>query len=81
MRILPMRISEWMEVYNTGFGLMGEQGTEAIHAHFHKLYRAYGSMVNKVQRMKCIMQEHYLPVCPRLKSMRPEKQVALRHSI
>ena len=69
MHILEMHISEWMSTYNAGFGLMGEQGTEAIYAHFNKLYRTYGSMVNKLQRLKCIMQEH----CPRLKSMRPEK--------
>ena len=29
MHILEMHISEWM---SAGFGLMGEQGTEAIHA-------------------------------------------------
>ena len=57
-----MHISEWMSTYNAGFGLMGEQGTEAIHAHFNKLYRMYDSMVNKVQRLTCIMQEHYLSV-------------------
>ena len=54
-------------------GLMGEQGTEAIHNHFSQLYRTYSSMANKVQRLKCIMQEHYLSVCLRLKSLRPER--------
>ena len=43
---------------------MGEQGTEAMHAHFNKLCMTYGSMVNKVQRLKCIMQEHRLCECP-----------------
>ena len=37
---------------------MGEQGTEAMHAHFNKLYSAYDSMVNKVQRLKCITDQN-----------------------
>ena len=57
MHILEMHIIEWMSTYNAGLGLMGEQGTEAIHAH-------YGCMANKVQWLKCIMQEHHLSVCP-----------------
>lgn len=31
-----MHVIEWMSTYNAGFGLMGEQGTEAVHAHFNK---------------------------------------------
>lgn len=73
MHLLEHHVSEWVDMYNAGFGLMGEQGTEAIHNHFNQLYRTYGSMVNKVERLKCIMQEHYLSVCPRLQSLRPEK--------
>ena len=60
MHILEMHNIEWMSTYNAGFGLMGEQGTDAIHAHFNKLYRIYGCMENKVQRLNCIMQEHHL---------------------
>ena len=74
MHLIEHHVSEWVDMYNAGFGLMGEQDTEAIHNHFNQLYRTYGSMANKVQRLKCIMQEHYLSVCPRLKSLRPEKQ-------
>ena len=68
MHLLEHHVSEWVDMYNAGFGLMGEQGTKAIHYHFNQLYRTYGSMANKVQRLMCIMQEHYLSVCPRLKS-------------
>ena len=72
-----MHISEWMEAYNAGFGLMGEQGTEAILAHFNKLYRAYDSCTaNKVERLKCIMKEHHLTglsVCPNLNALRPQE--------
>ena len=42
MHIIEMHINECMEAYNSRFGLMGEQGTEAIHAHFNKLYSTCG---------------------------------------
>ena len=70
MHLLEDHVSEWVDMNNAGFGLMGKQ---AIHNHINQLYGTYGSMANKVQRLKCIMQEHYLSVCPRLKSLRPEK--------
>ena len=69
LHVLEHHVSEWVDMYNAGFGLMGEQGTEAQYNHFNKLYRTYGSMANKVQRLKCIMQEHSECV----KSLRPEK--------
>ena len=37
--ILEHHVSEWVDMYNAGFGVMGEQGTEAIH---NQLYRTYG---------------------------------------
>ena len=41
MHILEMHIIEWMSTYNAGpiagLGLMGEQGIEAIHAHFKQV--------------------------------------------
>ncbi|KAL5469048.1 hypothetical protein EMCRGX_G030239 [Ephydatia muelleri] len=78
IHILEMHVNEWMEAYNAGFALMGEQGTEAIHAHFNKLYRTYGCMANKVERLKCIMKEHYLSVCPNLNALRPEVRARKR---
>ena len=35
---LEHHVSEWVDMCNAGFGLMGEQGTEAIHNHFNQLY-------------------------------------------
>ena len=52
---------------------MGEKGTEALHAHFNKLYRTYGCMANKVERLKCIMKEHYfLSVRSNINGLRPQ---------
>ena len=79
MHILKMHIDhEWMSTCNAGFGLMREQGTESIHAHFRKLYRTYGCMANKVQRLKCIMQEHHLCVYPTLNVLKPDIETKKR---
>ena len=74
MHILEAHMTEWMRIHNAGFGIMGEQGSEAIHAHFNKLYRTYGCIADKVQRLKCIMKEHYLTTCPSLSALKPAKK-------
>ena len=51
MHILEMHIIEWMSTYNAGLGLMGEQGTEAIHAHFKQSCIGPGRMA--VWQTKC----------------------------
>ena len=56
MHLLEHHVSEWVDMSNAGFGLMGEHGTEAITI-------SISCMANKVHRLKCIMQEHYLSVC------------------
>ena len=38
MHLLEHHVSEWVDMYNAGFRLVGEQGTEAIHNHFNQLY-------------------------------------------
>ena len=43
---------------------MGEQGVESIHARFNTLERMYSNMNNRVERLKCIMAEHFRQVCP-----------------
>ena len=41
-----------------------------MHAHFNKLYRAYGCKANKVQRLKCIMQERLFNKTKKKKALR-----------
>ena len=56
-------------------GLMGKQSTEAIHAHFNKLYKTYGSMVNQVLKLIKVHHARTLPQCvsQTIQSMRLEK--------
>ena len=53
-----------------GFGLMGEQGAESIHARFNHLYQTYctvsSSTSHPVEKLKYIMKEHLLSISPTL---------------
>ena len=54
MHILEMHIIEWMSTYNAGFGLMGEQGTEVIHAHFKQVMAVWQSAVAKTHLARAL---------------------------
>ncbi len=54
-------IGRWNGV---GFGLLGEQGSESIHADFNNSKRRYAPMPNPVERLKCIMKDHLLRCAP-----------------
>ena len=65
---------EWMHRYGIGFGLMGEQGIEAIHSKFNTCYRTYASMQDKVQRLHSVIQEHFLSVSLMLEAKKSHRQ-------
>jgi len=50
---------------------MGEQGAESIHAKFNSLKRTYCGIRSPLDKLKCIMKEHYLNVSPRLSAAVP----------
>ncbi len=55
----------WLRKWGVGFGTMGEQGAESIHANFNGIERSFANMVhNPVDRLRCVMREHYLRVSP-----------------
>ena len=37
--MLEEHVVSWIQKWGVGFGLMGEQGAESIHAHFNSLSR------------------------------------------
>ena len=47
-----------------GLGVMGEQGVESIHNRFNVLERTYSNMPNKVNRLKCMVADHFRQVFP-----------------
>lgn len=64
MHILEEHIVPWLRKWRVGFGLMGEQGAESIHAYFNSLGRTYRGIPDRVDRLKHTMKEHLLHVAP-----------------
>ena len=41
---------------------MGEQGAESIHAHLSRLEHQYNGIVNPLDRLRYVVNEHNLPL-------------------
>ena len=52
---------------------MGEQGAESIHSQFNSLAATYKTIPDPIDRLKCIMKEHYLKVSLQIQSATPPK--------
>ena len=55
---------QWARSTHVGFGLLGEQGAESIHAKFSNLARAYSAIKGKVHQLKCIVAERLVSIAP-----------------
>ena len=71
MHFLEAHVLLWFQKWKTGFGMMGEQGSESIHARFNSIRAAYRCMPNPVERLKNIMTEHYLQIAPSNTQLQP----------
>ena len=64
MHMLEEHVVLWLKQWHVGFGLLGEQGIESIHAHFNSLNRTYKSMPEEVARLRQLLKEHLLHIAP-----------------
>lgn len=64
MHMLEEHVLPWLRRWHVGFGLMGEQGAESIHACFNSLKTTYRGVPNPVRRLKLMMHEHFLQIAP-----------------
>ncbi len=71
MHILEMHVEPWLRKWKVGLGIMGEQGAESIHAAINTITPAYVNIHDKVQRLKCVIDEHHRQVCPVLQECVP----------
>ena len=69
--MLEDHVIPWLEKWKVGFGCMGEQGAESIHASFNNVERVYASTANRVQRLQGVLQHHYLQFNPDNVSLKP----------
>ena len=56
MHILEDHVVPWFSRWHLGFGLMGEQGAESIHAHLMRMERNFQGIANEVDRYKYIFK-------------------------
>ena len=64
MHMLEEHTVPWARKTHVGFGLLGEQGAESIHARFNSLQRTYHSVPDKVQQLVLMVKEYLLSVAP-----------------
>ena len=64
MHMLEDHMVPFLKKWRVGLGFLGEQGAESIHARFNAIKRSYINMPNSVQRLECIMTEHFRQICP-----------------
>lgn len=64
MHMLEAHVVPWLREWHIGFGLMGEQGLESVHAYFNSLKRTYHGIPDRVKRMIHTMHEHFLHIAP-----------------
>ena len=62
----------FLEEFGVGLEFLGEQGAESIHARFNAIKKNYSNMPNSVQRLECMMTEHFRQTCPQNLSKLPE---------
>ena len=71
MYLLEDHTLQWANTNHVGFGLLGEQGTESIHAEFNQLGLAFAPIKDHMQNLMCIVKEHLLSIEPQLVAATP----------
>ena len=64
MHMVEDHAVQWARSTHVGFGILGEQGAESIHAKFNNLARAYSAIKGKVHQFKCNYSSHSVPQHP-----------------
>ncbi|XP_020898282.1 uncharacterized protein LOC110237050 [Exaiptasia diaphana] len=59
LHFLEDHVIKWVKTYNIGFGLLGEQGIEGIHAEFNTLKKTYSCLRKPTSQLQCVMDEHH----------------------
>lgn len=72
LHMLEDHVVPFLAKWKVGFGFLGEQGAESVHARFNSIRRNYVNIPNPVTRLKAILQEHLIQVCPDNISMLPQ---------
>ena len=72
MHLMEEHMVPFIRKWNVGFGIMGEQGAESIHACFNGIERDYACKIHsRVDRLKSVVQQNHLKVSPQNVSLLP----------
>ena len=66
MHLLEDHATQWANATHVGFGLLGEQGAESIHATFNRLGLAFAPIKERVKQLQCIVKELLLSIEPQI---------------
>ncbi len=72
--LIEDHVVPWLKRYPFGFGLMGEQGAESVHAQVNRIKRRYVAMRSGTKRLQSTIEEQHLKCAPELKGHIPEKK-------
>ena len=71
LHILENHVIQWIQKWCMGAGVMGKQGAESIHAHLSRLEHQYSGIVNPLDRLRYVVNEHNLEASPVLNTLQP----------
>ena len=78
LHMLEELVAPYIRQWRVGLGMLGEQRVEGIHARFNTLERTYSNMSNRLQRLKCVVAEHWRQVCPANVVLQPPAQKRIK---
>lgn len=80
LHLLEDHVVDFVRQHRVGFGFLGEQGAESIHAKFNGIRRNFVNMRNPVERLNAILTEHLTQVCPNIIVRQPPAKKRKRKS-
>ncbi len=70
--ILEDHIVDWLRRYPFGFGLLGEQGAESVHAFVNRITPNYHAVRSSEKQQQLIVEDQHLKCSPHLVGLVPE---------
>ena len=78
LHMLEDHVVPFIKQWRVDLGMLGVQGMEGIHARFNSLERTYSNMSNRVERLKCVVAEHWRQISPANIVLQPPTQKRLK---
>ena len=67
-----------LDMIHVGFGLLGEQGAESIHAKFNRPGLAFAPINDEVKQLQCVVKEHLFNIEPQIVAAIPPPTMRIK---